>query len=73
MTSQQAFGRWIMNLGRLLLVVVAIVCLVDVAGLSGRGGLAIELSGYLTAIVTGVGMQFLGAAIPNMQFAGTQK
>jgi Na+/serine symporter len=67
--NQQKIGAWTMGLGQLLLFAIAVFCFVDVSGLSGRGELLMPLSGYLTGIFTGVVMQFVGAAIPNMTFS----
>jgi hypothetical protein len=55
-----------MGLGHLLLVAMLVLCVVEFSGLAARGGLTVLLSGYLTGIFTGVIMQFLGSAIPNM-------
>lgn len=68
MKQQQAIGAWAMGLGQLLLVAMLVLCVVDISGLAARGGLMIPLAGYLAGIFTGVFMQFLGSAIPNMRF-----
>lgn len=72
MKRQQAIGGWTMGVGQLLLFVVMIVCIFDFAGMQERSGLMLPLSSYLTAIFTGVFMQILGAAIPNMRFANIE-
>ena len=61
-----------MGLGQLLLVAMFVLCVVDVSGLATRGGLMVPLAGYLTGIFTGVLMQFLGSAIPNMRFTNVK-
>ncbi|HBE69081.1 MAG TPA: hypothetical protein DDW52_13105 [Planctomycetaceae bacterium] len=69
MQKQQSIGAWTTGLGQLLLLAMFVLCVVDVSGLSTRGGLMIPLAGYLAGIFTIVFMQFLGSAIPNMRFA----
>ncbi len=69
MQRQRVIGRWTTGLGQLLLALVALLCFVDLAGLEQRGMLMVPLAGYLSCIFTGVFMQFLGAAIPNMRFS----
>ena len=61
-----------MGLGQLLLVAMLVLCVIDVSGIAGRGGLLVPLAGYLTGIFTGVLMQFLGAAIPHMRFTNVR-
>ena len=73
MKKQSSVGVWVMGFGKLLLVTVLVVCVVDIAGLESRGGLLDSLPGYLTAIMIGVAMQFVGAAIPNMKFTTAAK
>ncbi|MCA9126956.1 MAG: hypothetical protein KDB22_07720 [Planctomycetales bacterium] len=70
MKKQKTIGVWTTALGQLLLVAMLVLCVVDIAGLQARGQLLIPLAGYLSGIFTGVAMQFLGAAIPNMRFSG---
>jgi hypothetical protein len=69
MDIQRKVGAWTMGLGRLLLFAIFLLCIFDVVGLESRGGLLVPLSGYLTGIFTGVAMQFIGAAVPNMKFS----
>ncbi|MEM8671526.1 MAG: hypothetical protein AAGG48_28660 [Planctomycetota bacterium] len=69
MRTQRTIGVWTMGLGQLLLFAMLLLCVVDVSGLESRGGLMIPLVGYLAGIFTGVFMQFLGSAIPNMRFS----
>ena len=69
MNRQATIGKWTRGLGQLLFVVVMLVCGVDLLGVTERGGLAVPLAAYLIGIFSGVLMQFLGAAIPNMRFA----
>ena len=72
MTKQQSIGAWVMGLGQLLLVAMLVLCVVDICGIASRGTLLVPLSGYLTGIFSGVAMQFLGSAIPNMKFTPTK-
>ncbi|MFT5287761.1 MAG: hypothetical protein ACI8TQ_003949 [Planctomycetota bacterium] len=72
MNKQQSIGAWTMGLGKLLLVAMFVICVIDILGLQERGGLMLSLTGYLTGIFTGVVMQFVGAAIPNMKFTPAQ-
>ena len=72
MKRQKTIGAWTMGVGQLLLVAMLVLCVVDLSGIAERGGLLVPLSGYLTGIFTGVLMQFLGAAIPNMRFTNVQ-
>lgn len=69
MNRQKKIGAWIMGLGQLLLVAMLVLCVVDISGISVRRELMIPLAGYLTGIFSGVLMQFVGAAIPNMRFS----
>ena len=72
MKRQQSIGAWIMSLGQLLLVAMLVLCVVDISGLAARGGQMVPLAGYLSGIFTGVFMQFLGSAIPNMRFTNVK-
>jgi Na+/serine symporter len=71
MTKQQSIGAWVRGLGHILLIAVFVFCMVDISGLAERGRLLMPLVGYLTGIFSGVAMQFVGAAIPNMEFTST--
>ena len=68
MANQKSIGAWVMGLGKLLLVAMFVLCVIDVSGLNSRGAMLVPLYGYLTGIFTGVAMQFVGAAIPHMKF-----
>jgi hypothetical protein len=68
MKRQKTIGAWTTGLGQLLLFAMLVLCIVDISGIGARGGLMVPLIGYLSGIFTGVLMQFVGAAIPNMRF-----
>ena len=66
--NQKSVGSFVSGLGLLLLFLVVVVCSFDVTGLLAGPGVGVPLWGYLSMIFTGVAMQFVGSAIPNMEF-----
>ena len=71
--TQERIGKRVSGFGYLLLFAVFVTCCIDLALLQTNGGMIVPLSGYLFSIFTGVVMQFVGAAIPNMRFSDATK
>ena len=72
-SKQISLGRQIQRIGYALLAAVGLVCALDLWIWPMSGLLAVPLIGYLAAILTGVALQFVGAALPNMRFTRSTK
>ncbi len=66
LSTQQKIGSRTMSAGRFLMAGVLVVFVLDAIGVVASDGW-LSLSLYLPVIFSGVAMQFIGAAIPNMR------
>jgi membrane protein YqaA with SNARE-associated domain len=63
----QTIGEWVKGVSFVLMFAAFVACVLDVVVVT-RGALTVPFWGYLVVIGTGVALQFVGAAIPNMKF-----
>ncbi|MGI9519807.1 MAG: hypothetical protein ACR2NP_22325 [Pirellulaceae bacterium] len=73
MNKQERLGQRICLYSVLLFVSAVVICGVDLLTMGGRGKLLVPLSGYLAIIFSGVILQVIGAAVPNMRFKRQEK
>ena len=71
-TRREVIGDWAKGIGIVSLISALVAGILDLFVIT-PGAASVPFVGYMAVIALGVGLQFTGAAIPNMKFASRFK